>query len=208
VGNFTLNLYKAFGIYKQDIKPHRVYFHGIESRDPEEKKSARAAIVSAVNHIRQAKLIQGPVGNYSKHSAMIEYPDGGMSMLSLNPKTGNLTLKHEQHGDNDNAVFHQAHTDLWTKHAAKHGKTFGPKPHTPLPDREGVRGEARLMPTSHSSYPNRVQWAKTNFPDSWKDLDTAFKDQANYARDENTFRRMNDLGKVSFANKIDVEYPT
>jgi len=201
MNNLTLNIYKAFGIRKAHNPYRLTHIVGSDytyQKPHLETTSKRKALANAIKHIREG-------AEDSRHATMIEYPRtragfGGHGILHLHPKTGNVTLRHQQHGQTDNDLFSQTYSKLWDTHAAKHGKTFSA---------EDLKNAA-MYP-----FTGRRDWAKTNLPDSWKDLDTTFKRQAIAVRDESAFARMNDFvkghntiaGRSNPANKIEVQYP-
>ena len=90
--NFTLNLYKTFGIRKAN-KPYSVstdYNQTFEGfRNP------YRAMAHAIKHVDTG----------STTPAFIRHPNGGMNRLVIHPKTGNLTLGHVRHGEAENELM-------------------------------------------------------------------------------------------------------
>ena len=116
MGNFTLNLYKAFGIKKARRPSYSVQLHdfvydkdenpieeGYGTRDfspssggrTHKVSNARKAMHHAINHVRNTN---SPANIYTS--------TGGDAILYAHPKTGLLTLRHVQHSDDENDIFH------------------------------------------------------------------------------------------------------
>ena len=118
MGNFTLNLYKAFGIKKARRPSYSVQLHdfvydkdenpieeGYGTRDfspssggrTHKVSNARKAMHHAINHVRNTN---SPANIYTS--------TGGDAILYAHPKTGLLTLRHVQHSDDEKDVFKTA----------------------------------------------------------------------------------------------------
>jgi len=91
VDNFTLNLYKAFGIRKATDEGLYITRTG-ERGGTKKHKSPRAAMTHAIKQMMKGTLS----GVFITHP--VEYGDSGaMSKLYRHPETGNLTLGHGTH---------------------------------------------------------------------------------------------------------------
>ena len=94
MGNFTLNLYKAFGLRKAkreyEVDTHMTTAEGYSTNPSKDTKfgSSRTAMSHAIKHMMQSN---------GKGAALIRHPDDSMSSLRFHPDTGNLTLGHATH---------------------------------------------------------------------------------------------------------------
>jgi len=118
MNNLTLNIYKAFGIYKQERSSYIVDFEyenysipkqerigtptGEEIKSSGQFKSARKAMTHAIKHINSTNGIG---------TAMITLPEGGSTLLFAHPKTNNLTLRHVIHSPEENKALSQTYRE-------------------------------------------------------------------------------------------------
>ena len=95
--SFMLSLYKAFGIRKARKITRNLYSVATNYGDFKKHfKTPRGAMAYAIKHARQGNT----------NHAHIEHPQqGGINRLSLHPQTGNLTLHHVAHGEDENALM-------------------------------------------------------------------------------------------------------
>ena len=116
MNNLILNLYKAFGIRKAKRPNYSVRLHDFvydKDENPIEEgydtrmfaptsggrthkvSNARTAMRHAINHVRNTN---SPANIYTA--------TGGDAILYAHPKTGLLTLRHVQHSNEENEIFH------------------------------------------------------------------------------------------------------
>jgi len=110
MNNFTLNIYKAFGIKKLLEPPHYVELSGgyedwigeTEGNDPRRGfKTPRHAMKYAIEHVRQKDTNYA----YIYHPTKGMFGEGGMTRLSTHSQTNNLTLTHVRHGIDINELY-------------------------------------------------------------------------------------------------------
>jgi len=103
MNNLTLNIYKAFGIWKAS----NLYSIGYNYTDFDTHfKTPRRAMAAAIRRVRQeshdephiALTQEKQAAQRFEPLAFIQHPNGGINRLSIHPETGALTLNHVTHG--------------------------------------------------------------------------------------------------------------